>query len=283
MSLEISLKHGLLKKDNLLILADENDLTWTKTILSIDQQSTLKAYKSRKLSFLALPGVERSIYIIWIKTGTAPNISSEKSRLAGAEMYQTLNQHKETAVVLLNYCKSNRIYDFLEGLKLASYQFRKYQTNGSDKLPSLRKVAVLDTFKTSDLRLLNTITATTFVARDLVNEVPNAQTPKLFSQSLLQLSNHYGFKLKIIEQDELRKLGFGGLLAVNSGSLDPPTFNILEWKPKKSRNKTPIILVGKGVVYDTGGLSLKPTAGSMDYMKSDMAGGAAVAATMSAA
>jgi len=78
-------------------------------------------------------------------------------------------------------------------------------------------------------------------------------------------------------------LKMGGLLAVNRGSIDPPTFNILEWKPKNATNKKPVVLVGKGVVFDTGGLSLKPTAKSMDFMKSDMAGAAVVAATLYAA
>ena len=69
----------------------------------------------------------------------------------------------------------------------------------------------------------------------------------------------------------------GGLLAVNQGSPQPPTFSIMEWKPANAVNKKPIVLVGKGVVYDTGGMSLKPTPNSMDYMKCDMGGGAAVA------
>jgi len=68
----------------------------------------------------------------------------------------------------------------------------------------------------------------------------------------------------------------GGLLSVNAGSVDEPTFTIMEYKPKNARNKKPLVLVGKGVVYDTGGLSLKPTPNSMDMMKCDMAGGAAV-------
>jgi len=71
-------------------------------------------------------------------------------------------------------------------------------------------------------------------------------------------------------------LKIGGLLAVNRGSIDPPTFTIVEYKPEKAVNKKPIVFVGKGVVYDTGGLSLKPTPASMDVMKSDMAGAAAV-------
>lgn len=72
----------------------------------------------------------------------------------------------------------------------------------------------------------------------------------------------------------------GGLLAVNLGSVQPPTFTVMEWKPRKPKNKHPYVLIGKGVVYDTGGLSLKPTPNSMDYMKSDMAGSAAVACSM---
>jgi leucyl aminopeptidase len=72
----------------------------------------------------------------------------------------------------------------------------------------------------------------------------------------------------------------GGILAVNRGSNDPPTFSILEWKPTKANNKKPIILVGKGIVYDTGGVSLKPTANSMDFMKSDMGGAATVIGSM---
>lgn len=72
----------------------------------------------------------------------------------------------------------------------------------------------------------------------------------------------------------------GGLLSVNAGSVDEPTFTIMEYKPKRPRNKKPYVFVGKGVVYDTGGLSLKPTPNSMDSMKCDMAGAAAVGAAM---
>ncbi|MFM7388968.1 MAG: leucyl aminopeptidase family protein, partial [Bacteroidota bacterium] len=74
----------------------------------------------------------------------------------------------------------------------------------------------------------------------------------------------------------------GGLLAVNQGSLTPPTFTTVSYKPKKYVNENPIVLVGKGVVYDTGGLSLKPTPGSMDSMKSDMAGAAMVVGAIKA-
>ena len=74
----------------------------------------------------------------------------------------------------------------------------------------------------------------------------------------------------------------GGLLAVNKGSLDEPTFTIMEWKPINAKNKQPVVLVGKGVVYDTGGLSLKPTANSMDLMKIDMGGAGTIIGAINA-
>jgi leucyl aminopeptidase len=74
----------------------------------------------------------------------------------------------------------------------------------------------------------------------------------------------------------------GGLMAINAGSPNPPTFSILEYKPENASNSKPIVLVGKGVVYDTGGLSLKPTPNSMDFMKCDMGGAATVIGTICA-
>ncbi|HKL39675.1 MAG TPA: M17 family metallopeptidase, partial [Cryomorphaceae bacterium] len=77
-------------------------------------------------------------------------------------------------------------------------------------------------------------------------------------------------------------LKMGGLLSVNQGSTKEPTFTIIEYKPKNATNDKPVVLVGKGIVYDTGGLSLKPTANSMDIMKCDMGGAAAVAGAIHA-
>jgi leucyl aminopeptidase len=84
----------------------------------------------------------------------------------------------------------------------------------------------------------------------------------------------------VLGKTQIESLKMGGLLAVNKGSIDPPTFTIAEYNPANAVNKKPVVLVGKGVVYDTGGLSLKPTAGSMDTMKGDMAGGATMAAVI---
>ncbi len=86
--------------------------------------------------------------------------------------------------------------------------------------------------------------------------------------------------MNVLGKAKIEQLNMGGLLAVNRGSILPPTFTVMEHRPARAINKNPIVLVGKGVVYDTGGLSLKPTPASMDRMKSDMSGGALVAGIM---
>jgi leucyl aminopeptidase len=88
-----------------------------------------------------------------------------------------------------------------------------------------------------------------------------------------------GFKVEVLSKNQIEALNMGGLLGVNKGSIDPPTFTIMEYKPAKAVNKQPLVFVGKGVVFDTGGYSLK-ISGSMLTMKCDMAGGAAVLGAM---
>jgi leucyl aminopeptidase len=113
-----------------------------------------------------------------------------------------------------------------------------------------------------------------------VNEPQSYLDAVTFADEMKSMGKKAGLKVEVLNKKQIESLKMGGLLAVNKGSQTPPTFTILEWKPKKVKNKQPLVLVGKGVVYDTGGLSLKPTPNSMDTMKCDMAGGAAVAAAM---
>jgi leucyl aminopeptidase len=117
-------------------------------------------------------------------------------------------------------------------------------------------------------------------ARNLVNEpVSYLDAPRL-AMEIQKRNIINGLKIKVLHKKQIESLRMGGMLAVNQGSELPPTFTIMEWKPKNAKNKKPVVLVGKGVVYDTGGLSLKPTKNSMDLMKSDMAGAAMMAGTM---
>lgn len=132
----------------------------------------------------------------------------------------------------------------------------------------------------SSLEVGHAYAAAACEARNLVNEPANILTATRLSQESERLGDKYGFSVEVLELSKIQSLKMGGLLTVNAGSIEAPTFSILEYKPANPINKKPVILVGKGVVFDTGGLSLKPTTNSMDFMKCDMAGAAAVIGAM---
>jgi leucyl aminopeptidase len=128
---------------------------------------------------------------------------------------------------------------------------------------------------------MNALIDAVFMARDLVNEPWSHLNTLQFADAIEDIGEKSGFSVKILEEGQISALKMGGLLAVNKASSVPPRFCILEWKPADIKNEKPVVLVGKGVVYDTGGLSLKPSDG-MDYMKCDMAGAAAVVGAITA-
>jgi leucyl aminopeptidase len=109
---------------------------------------------------------------------------------------------------------------------------------------------------------------------NLVNAPANKKTPQTMSEWALRSGEKYGFTVKVFDKQEIETLGFHALLAVNRGSENPPSFIVMEYKPETPPVKK-IGLVGKGVTFDTGGLSIKPSA-NMHYMKTDMGGAAAV-------
>ncbi len=207
---------------------------------------------------------------------------AESLRIEGSSFAGLLNKHKysEVQVIDLNGDDANTLA-VAEGLALTNYQFLKYKKDIQKETNSLTVVNVIVDKKhaTTISELNNTIEGTCF-ARDLVNEPQSYLTAEQFSKEMQALGKKAGFDVEVLNKAKIKALKMGGLLAVNLGSQLPPTFNVMEYKPKNAKNKNPYVLVGKGVVYDTGGLSLKPTANSMDYMKCDMGGGAAVVGTM---
>ncbi len=118
-------------------------------------------------------------------------------------------------------------------------------------------------------------------ARDLVNLPGNHLSAEALADAAIEAGKRGGFEVTVFDKAKITELGMGGLLAVNKGSQQPPTFTILDYKPKGKTKKT-VALVGKGVTFDSGGISLKPAQG-MEEMKSDMSGAAAVIATVEAA
>ena len=106
---------------------------------------------------------------------------------------------------------------------------------------------------------INLLSESVHLTKDLVNEPVSYLTATQYAKDIQQLGKNAGFKVTVWNQKKIEQEKMGGLIAVNRGSSAPAAFIILEYKPTKSINKKPLVLVGKGVVYDTGGLSLKPT------------------------
>lgn len=263
-------QHKVFLIDNLATI-DQLELTLP------EQQYFKKALKDKRDAFINSLG--KFVFVAKIGKLTDNN-EREKVRKLGAKIYNTAKQECDN----LEICGDDAvgIELFAEGFSLASYRFEKYLSD--DRKTKLTLKSVFTTNKKARLEEVNSIVESTNWARDLVNEPLSYLTAPQLSNEIKKVCKDLNIKVEVFEKAKIESLKMGGLLAVNKGSVDPPTFNILEWKPKGALNKKPIVLVGKGIVYDTGGLSLKPTANSMDFMKSDMGGAATVlGATISAA
>ena len=169
----------------------------------------------------------------------------------------------------------------LESVLLSNYQFLPYRSKPRPfALQTLSLWGKLTPARLAAQQRAEQVAEATCIARDLVNEPVITLTATELGARISKLGKTYGFETEVMGLSKIRSLKMGGLLAVNAGSEEPPSFSVLHYRPPQATDQPPVVLVGKGVVYDTGGLSLKPTANSMDFMKSDMAGSAAVIGAM---
>jgi leucyl aminopeptidase len=203
--------------------------------------------------------------------------SDEQLRVAGSLVQQHIGQKLEKIQISGS---EKSVLKFTEGLILANYKFTKYFSKEAESKNKLSEVVLSDEISDSKTTELWNTCKVVYWTRDLVNEPVSYLTAVKLAEEISNAGDEAGFSVNILHKAQIEALKMGGLLGVNRGSMDPPTFTIAEYKHPKAVNKKPIVLVGKGVVYDTGGLSLKPTPGSMDCMKSDMAGAAAMAGTI---
>ena len=171
----------------------------------------------------------------------------------------------------------------VEGAILGNYEPDRYKT-GNDK-KSVESFAVVVERDADGVRAAaeqgRIIGEAQNYTRDLVNEPGNRLTPAQVAASARQLAAQYGLSCEVLERSEMEKLGMGALLGVAQGSAEPPALVVVRYRPPQPRNGVHLGLVGKGVTFDTGGISIKPAEG-MEQMKYDMAGGAAMLGAMRA-
>lgn len=210
----------------------------------------------------------------------------------GAERYQKLENLRKSGNKIWNQIRDDfpeniqflsfledfeYLLAFTEGFQLSAYSFDKYKTDNKKGNKTLTIQVHHNNLDYENFEEFDTILNAVKLCKDLVNEPSSYLTAPVFSEIIENIGAEAGFSVEVYNKAKIQALKMGGLLAVNFGSKIPPTFNIMEYKPQNPVNSKPIILVGKGVVFDTGGLSLKP-AESMEFMKADMAGAAVVTA-----
>jgi leucyl aminopeptidase len=267
--------------DSLVLLIDDKG-TLPKGVFSDKEiQFIQKELKEDKKSLL-INQYERLVAIYKPEKKNDINKMLETIRKAGDGFASAFNKSKLEKAFIVNLSGNpEAALAMAEGMALGNYQFLKYRKEKKKEENSLKEIHIVSKgirAQQTDA-LANTVEAVCR-ARTLVNEPHIWLSATQLSDEFTKLGAEAGFKVTVMNKAQIKSLKMGGLLAVNLGSKQPPTFTVMEWKPRGAKNKKPYVLIGKGVVYDTGGLSLKPTPNSMDYMKSDMAGAAAVACTM---
>ncbi|MDT8431791.1 MAG: hypothetical protein RQ746_09730, partial [Bacteroidales bacterium] len=235
-----------------------------------DQQADFSAYAGTKTDYIRkriasgkgltvlTEGEEITMIQVLKNEQQADHVLLENARVAAHALHNTLRDLDVTSVLLVsNGVSGKQMCAFLEGLWLTNYRFDKYITRHEVPPYQLDTTAVsCDALTDTDLHLLTIALEGTFFTRDLVNEPLSYLTATKLAEEMQQKSKEAGYTIEVFNKKKIESLRMGGLLAVNKGSVDPPTFSILEWKPDQAVNEKPYVLVGKGVVYDTGGLSL---------------------------
>ena len=233
--------------------------------------------------------------IILIGLGKPENISIEQVRRAAARAAKKAQSLKSKSLAIYLPHAGRRNGEEIaaaatEGILLGLYKYDKFFKKDEPKT-----VLETVTFLTDDGKIFGSTVAqvtkaieraevvalATIFARDMENEPSNNKFPETLAKWAIDAGKISGFKVTAFGPAELKKNNMVGILAVNQGSVKEPRFIIMEYKGAKKADAKPIVLVGKGITFDTGGISIKPAAGMGD-MKSDMSGAATVIATMRA-
>jgi leucyl aminopeptidase len=268
--------------DYLVILTDKEGLEQLAGVCRPEELQFARQAGERDVNCLFFPReTGNGVFVRIFAAESDGQQALEDVRLAGNELLRDLRHYKAESVTLRTTGPGDRLLAFAEGMALGSYQFLKHFSQPDKKENSLRTIHLEDV-QQAVVDELDAVLEAVCLTRDLVNEPQSHLDSVQFAAAVAALGEQYGFSVEVLDQEQIESLRMGGLVAVNRASSTPPQFCILEWKPDAAASEQPVALIGKGVTYDTGGLSLKPTDG-MDYMKCDMAGAAAVVGAFVAA
>lgn len=228
--------------------------------------------------------------ILLVGTGKPDANDAGARQNRGGQIFVQLNAAGETsAVVAVDLAKAEEqaaaAADLAFGARLRAYRFDKYRTKEKpDQKPTLKELSFLVKDPAAakiTFDPLEKLAEGVFFTRDLVSEPANVIYPETLADQAKSLAR-LGVEVEVLDEKQMKKLGMGALLGVGQGSVRPPRLVVMQWKGNpKARNKAPLAFLGKGVTFDTGGISIKP-AGGMEDMKWDMGGAGVVIGLMKA-
>jgi leucyl aminopeptidase len=281
---------GAVEGPELLPAARKADQACGGAISRALKVSRFKGKPGQTLEVLAPDGAKASRVVV-IGLGEAGKFDANAAENASAGVIAAMSKAGETSVTLeIDAPKGSKLKPgplaahVAMGARLRSYTFNHYRTKDLDDHEFKLKSVVVVTSDAAGARKawtsLEAIAGGMFLARDLVNEPPNILSPVEFANRAKQLSK-LGVKVEVLDEAEMKKLGMGALLGVGQGSERESQLVVMRWNGARAKSAAPVAFVGKGVCFDSGGLSLKP-GGGMIGMKGDMGGGAAVIGAMHA-
>jgi len=278
------------KKETLVIVSDRSSMPkiaglGQKTLNSINLAIKNENFKFNKLQTLEIISSDKLGYskIIIIGLGEDPSISLRESDLIGGKITQLNSKTNSNIDVLVskNISNDESMLRIGYGSILATYKFDKYKSKKSKTNFSKTIKLVSNKNSRSLSKKFNhnrSVAQGVFLARDLVNEPSNILNPEDYAKRIKGLSK-YGLKVEVLNEAKMKKLGMDSLLGVGRGSQYDSQLVIIKWDGLKTKKTKPLCFVGKGVCFDSGGISLKP-GNKMEEMIGDMGGSAAVVGLM---
>ncbi len=219
------------------------------------------------------------LFVCIVKESPKAHIHKEAYRKQGALLLNKLKVLGVEELIIEDYSTANYALFLAEGIALANYSFDKYKTE-KKKHKELKTLFIYnDKISSLAIERMNISIEATYWSRDLLNEPQSTLNALSMAKEFEKMAKEAGAKVEVLNKRKIESLKMGGLLTVNKGSIIPPTFTIMEWKPKDAINEKPYVFVGKGVVFDTGGVNIK-TGDFMTNMQMDMGGGAAAATAL---
>ena len=265
-----------------LVLLYGDEVSERNLPLSKKELDYLKSRRAEKADCIVrFDRLPYSLYIVNFDADQSPALCQEKLRRSAAKVTAMMRDLKQTCLAVTAVGSiPEEMVAFVEGLYLADYRFDRYK---SQPVSHLEQVTVDQTFLSqseldASLRLWNRI----YWCREWVNTPVADLCAAEFAEQLESIAHDLSVDCTVFDKKKIQSLRMGGLLAVNRGSVDEPRLVVLEYRPATAVNTKPIALVGKGIMYDTGGLNIKP-GDYMCEMKSDMAGAATMASALFAA